>query len=220
VGGCEAAAYTVVRWAVPERCAARRGALRLAAIAAALTLASAAVAEAPDVLEERARKHYEAGRALYDLGNFPDAVAQWTAGYKLSPKTGFLLNLGQAYRKMGDLARAHEYFEEFLARAPLDDPARPRIATLDEEVRRRMAEVTVDGGAPRDGGVEAKPAPPAMAVRAPPPEKPAPRRWRWWLVGIAAVIVAAGAAVGIALGLEANRNWCSGDRVLGCVGPN
>src|SRR5262245_23936789 len=65
----------------------------------------------------RSRSHFEAGRALYDLGNYQDALREFTAGYQLYPNPKFLINLGQTYRKLGNLSKARDAFKGFLEKA-------------------------------------------------------------------------------------------------------
>src|SRR5689334_6491996 len=66
--------------------------------------------------EGRARAHSEAGRALFALGNYQDALREFTAGYQLSQRPRFLLNLAQTYRKLGEPRRAREMFAQYLLR--------------------------------------------------------------------------------------------------------
>jgi tetratricopeptide (TPR) repeat protein len=101
----------------------------------------------------RSRKHYAAGRALYDLGNYEDALREFTAGYELLPRPLFLLDIGQCQRKLHDYDKARASFTEFLERAPANEPARPRAQALLQQVEREQA---------------------AEPPKPPPPEKPAP----------------------------------------------
>src|SRR6185503_11329609 len=85
-------------------------------------LASAARAGGADD-EERARGHYEIGLGLYRLGDYEGALKEFGAGYELARKPGFLLNLGQTYRKLGELREARDMYRQYLAAVPHDDPA-------------------------------------------------------------------------------------------------
>jgi hypothetical protein len=85
-------------------------------------------------LEARARVHYEAGRTLYRLGNYREALAQFTAGYELVHKPRFLLNLAQTFRKLGDDGNARRMIERYLAEAEASDPARAQAKELLDEL--------------------------------------------------------------------------------------
>src|SRR5262245_8458149 len=78
-----------------------------------------------DELESQARTHYAAGKALYELGNYSDALRELLAGYSLVPKPQFLLNLGQCYRRLGEPLKAREMYAKYLATSQPTDPVRP-----------------------------------------------------------------------------------------------
>lgn len=90
----------------------------LRAIAACSLVAAVAWAAPDPSTVARAKAHFEAGEGLYKLGDFQGAARQFAAGYSLVPKVEFLINLGQAYRGIGDLANARRMFERFLEQAP------------------------------------------------------------------------------------------------------
>jgi tetratricopeptide (TPR) repeat protein len=75
--------------------------------------------------EVAARRHYIKGVEHYKTAAYEEAIAEFEAGYKLVPKPQFLLNLGQAYRKLDRLETAREMFVKFLNTAP----PRPSIAS-------------------------------------------------------------------------------------------
>jgi len=114
--------------------------------------------------EERARAHYEIGLGYYRLGNYRAALKEFADGYQLARKPGFLLNLGQTYRKLGELREARDMYRQFLAEVHIDDPARPQaqkvLAELEEAISREQP----------------PPAPPPAApvVVAPPTPEPPP----------------------------------------------
>ena len=125
-------------------------------VAAALVLLSlcAAPARAAGDDAERARGHYEIGLGLYRLGDYRGALKEFAAGYELARKPGFLLNLGQTYRKLGELREARDMYRQFLAEVRRDDPARP-------EAQKVLAEI--------EDSIKRAPPPPAQA---PPPQEP------------------------------------------------
>lgn len=158
-----------------------------------LSFPSRAPAEATDA-EERSRLHYEIASGFYNLGNYTEAAREFAAGYQLTKKPEFLIDLGQCYRKLNDRARAAEMFKKYLAEAPPSELERRRAA---EQV---LGEIERELAAP--GPVAAPPAPvltaPAPAPRAvdrgatPPPRKSGFRRL-WWILPVVAVVVAGAA---------------------------
>jgi tetratricopeptide (TPR) repeat protein len=92
-------------------------------------LAPAAAADPPDLMN-LARTHYEAGRALYQLGKYEQAVVEFEEGYRLAPRPSFLVNLAQAYRQLGRVDQARAMYEKFLAAAPMDDPMRADVKQI------------------------------------------------------------------------------------------
>jgi tetratricopeptide (TPR) repeat protein len=160
-------------------------------------------------VQSRARAHFEAGRALYSLGSYTDAVREFTAGYQLVPNPTFLINLAQAYRKLDDLPKARAMFEKFLAEAPTDDPYRPQSEQLLKQI----------GPAPPSPAPLPEPAarltPPPTPDRSAPP--PPPRRFlrrHWWIIPVS-IAAAAGLAVGIYF--AARPSDPCGPATLGCL---
>jgi hypothetical protein len=180
--------------------------------------AQASASDGPEVKE--ARQHFEAGRALYELGNYDDAIHEFLIGYDLSHKPLFLFILGQCYRKLGRLTDARAAYQKFLAEAPAESERRAEAARLLTEidqqlaarVRPRAAEVPSAAppsaaGAP---GITAAtptseptarpasplaPAAPTRETRSPPVYK------RWWLWTTIGLVTVAGVSVGLGLGL-------------------
>jgi len=118
------------------------------AVALLVLAALAAPVRAAGDDEERARGHYEIGLGLYRLGDYRGALKEFGAGYELAHKPGFLLNLGQTYRKLGELREARDMYRQFLAAVRVDDPARPQaqrvLAEIEDALRKEPPE------APRD----------------------------------------------------------------------
>jgi tetratricopeptide (TPR) repeat protein len=116
--------------------------------------------------EERARGHYEIGLGLYRLGDYRAAAREFAAGYELAHKPGFLLNLGQTYRKLGEVREARDMYRQFLAEIRSDDPARPQaqqvLAELEEAIRHE----------PAPTGLSPKPTPATPAESSPPATPP------------------------------------------------
>jgi tetratricopeptide (TPR) repeat protein len=126
-----------------------------ASLVLALLFALAAPARAQDDAQSRARGHYEIGLGHYRLGDYRAALKEFAAGYQLAHKPGFLLNLAQSYRKLGDLERARAHYRQFLAEAPADDRNRAQteqiVAEIDAQLREHpqapVPDAALDGGA-------------------------------------------------------------------------
>jgi tetratricopeptide (TPR) repeat protein len=161
---------------------------------------------------ERARAHYEAGRALFSLGNYQEALREFTSGYQLAPKPRFLVNLGQTYRKLGQLEDAREMYRRFLQQVPHDDPDRPAVLTLldevDRELRLRPRQIVAPSPEPQTA---------AVVVVAPLKKPPFIRR-HWWIIPTV-LVVAAGVGVGVYFGVRSTQPDCS-SAGLGCAYPD
>jgi tetratricopeptide (TPR) repeat protein len=176
-----------------------------------LTLSStAAHAQTPDEMT-RARAHFEAGRALYTLGKFDDALREFTSGYQLVPRPEFVLNLAQTYRRLGRFDEAQRLYRRFLAEAPANDPKRKQVTVLLAEVDAAAAAAPV--AAPQV--VPATPAAPIL-VAAPPPRSTRLRRQLAWILPTAGALVLAGVGVGLYFGLRPQTADC-GAVPLGCL---
>jgi tetratricopeptide (TPR) repeat protein len=144
------------------------------AVVLSLCVALAAPARAAGDDEERARGHYEIGLGLYRLGDYHGALKEFAAGYELAHKPGFLLNLGQTYRKLGELREARDMYRQFLADVRGDDPARAQaqkvLAEIEEAIRTQPAQRTPPPAVPTVSEAPVEPPP----VVAPPPVEPPP----------------------------------------------
>ncbi len=97
-----------------------------AVVVAWLTVAAPAVADpvaAPPPSssvdrEREARKHYEAGAAAFDAGQYHEAVAQFQAADELAPRAPLSFNIARAYELASDPAGALKYYREYLRREP------------------------------------------------------------------------------------------------------
>ena len=192
--------------------ASMASARNLGLVVAVLACAVTAQAQPEDTIA-RARTHFEAGRALYQLGNYNEALREFAAGYQLAPRPQFLLNLGQCYRKLDDLQQAREMYQRYLHDAPASDPERPQAQQILAEIDRQIADREAAAAA------AAAPAPPTPATSAPaaattlaatarPPKKPWIKR-NWWIIPVGAVVVGVGVGLGVYFGTRA-PDPCSG----------
>lgn len=109
---------------------------RMVVLALALALA-AAPSESGDVAQ--AKTHFQAGKTHYELGRYAEAIREFAAGYALSPRPEFLINLGQAYRASGDRRAALEMYERYLEKAPANAKAREQVQQIVETLKSEIA---------------------------------------------------------------------------------
>jgi tetratricopeptide (TPR) repeat protein len=184
----------------------------------------ATAARAEDEATFRAKAHFEAGRALFTLGNYPDAVREFVAGYQLSPRPQFLINIGQTYRLMGELDKAHDAFQKYVATSAADDAYRKQVIEtvlpeLEREIaQKQSAQEAVRAPPPTSGVTAPAAASVARTDSATPSDATRPSRLRklWWTIPLG-VVVAGGLAVGIYFGVrEGTANRCNAYE-LGCL---
>jgi hypothetical protein len=174
-------------------------------------LISMAVLGAGD--EAQAKVHYRAGKTHFDLKNYSEAIREFAAGYALSPKPEFLINLAQAYKRNGEAQKALEMFERYLERAPADAAERRSAEEVLGELRKAVAAQQP----PPDAPVREPPPPvatapsPGVVLVQEPSKGVSPLAWAIPL----GVAVVAGAVVGIVFATQAVS--CSGAGQLGCV---
>lgn len=178
--------------------------------------------------EREARRSFQEAEAHFRAGEFAEALSAYEAGYAQAPLPGFLINIAQCYRRLGDLTRARATYQKFVMVAP-DSPHVPEVTNLIAEIDKLLAQLEQEhasapaplasaGSATGDATLPltlaaappASPAPnllePPVAstpvAPAPPETPPATSKTRWWLWGLAgaAVVVAGGTAAAFALG--------------------
>ena len=67
---------------------------------------------------QKARELFTQGNTYFDLGQFDKAIDAWQQGYQLKNDPGFLYNIAQAYRTMGDAQKAIFFYKRYLSNAP------------------------------------------------------------------------------------------------------
>ena len=202
----------------------RRASLSIVvALAVVVTsLGAPAALAAPSAAEREGRRHFDEAEVAYRAGRYADALAKYQAGYAATPLPGFLVNIAQCQRRLGDLKTARATYREFVLVAP-DSRLVPEVETLIKQLDTLIADLASGGSGETAGEVGTEgadvhasdpsapslslaPAPPAetpVLVVAPPvaPEASKPRsHGRWWVWGgVALAAVAGGVAAGVAL---------------------
>jgi tetratricopeptide (TPR) repeat protein len=65
-----------------------------------------------------ARQHFEKGQTHYKLGQFEEALSEYSQAYKLAPLAGFLFNIGQCHRRLEDYEQAIFFLKGYLREKP------------------------------------------------------------------------------------------------------
>ncbi len=138
----------------------------------------ARTASADDPATRSARRHFERGEKLFALGKFDEALEEYQTAFDAKPLPGFLYNIGQCFRNLGDLDQAIFSFKKYLRLEPEaenKDAVERLISDLEEQKAKGEGE--------------------KFTRRKPKQEsKPVTSKW-WFWTGIGAVVV--GGSVGV-----------------------
>ncbi len=144
-------------------------------------------AAADDPAMRAAKRHYERGEKLFALGKFDEALDEYQKAFDAKPLPGFLFNIGQCYRNLGETDSAIFTYKKFLKLDP-DAPNREKVqATID-----KLEEEKARGESERLKLTEPKrdPVPPPIEH---PIDSASPIYKKWWFwTGMAVVGVAGG----------------------------
>lgn len=186
------------------------------AVTALVVLGAGRAQAATPEAEKQARRSFERAEELFDSGLFAEALAEYRAGYEQLPLPGFLINIAQCQRRMGDLAQARTTYSKFVMVAPDSpyvDEVKALIAELDRVIDASDTAAAPSGTAADESGAASLSPPPVHAQALPsggpadelaqanlvttPDIPPAPARTgrRWWLWGSIGAAVVAGALV-------------------------
>ena len=147
----------------------------VAGIFAIAMCAGAARAQTEDraAVLRRARQHFLEGRKAFEGKRYPAALEEFQAGYDLEPRPAFLLDMAHAARKMGDLKRARELYQRFLASDPPGPPADRRVAEqMTRDIDRKLG--MTQGSAATPAVAEENEAAPAGDEPSEPPDMQPP----------------------------------------------
>ena len=168
-----------------------------------------------------ATEHFNKGQKLYAAEKWERALEEFKAGYAAYPLPGFLINIGQTYRQLGERKRAITLYQQYLDLQPEDDSLRPQVEKMIDDLEReeRVSAESMQAKAepPKPKKVEPPPEPkpkkldlaakapaaPEPAV-APPPAHEEPKDeespWygKWWVWTLVGAAVAGGVVAGYA----------------------
>jgi len=145
---------------------------------------------AEDKATKLARRHYNKGEKLFALGRFEEALDAYEAAFEAKPLPGFLFNIGQCHRNLGDLDAAIFSFKKYLKLSPEADN-REAVEQLIDDLEAEKARVEEE----RRSKILVEPDPREPRDR---PGRPFYKKW-WFWGGVAAV---AGAGAGTYLLLQ------------------
>jgi tetratricopeptide (TPR) repeat protein len=144
---------------------------RIVFLGSLLTLAAIAQpAHAEGDPKAAARAHFKRAEAAFNLGKFEEALAAYQAAYETKPLPGFLFNIAQCHRNMGNHERALFFYRRYLALDPQTSNRAVVEELIDETERRRAAQAPSTALTPPS----AASAPAASAPSTPPPAAPPP----------------------------------------------
>jgi len=93
---------------------------------------------------QRARRHFLQGKRAFEAKRYSVALKEFEVGYAIVPRPGFLLNMGHAARRMGDLRRARDYYLKYLESDPPAVERRSTIALV-IDIDRQLASASTAG---------------------------------------------------------------------------
>jgi tetratricopeptide (TPR) repeat protein len=180
-------------------------AMAVALVATQLNGLSVAVAAPTTEAEQQSRRTFEKAEAHFRAGLFAEALSEYQAGYDLVPLPGFLINIAQCQRRLGELNQALVTYRKFIMVAP-DSRYVPDVKNLIEELQTLVqdAENASASASGRAQGQEEDPLEPVPysavpretsrtdLVSAPTAALPKESKTRWWLWGTAAATVVVG----------------------------
>jgi tetratricopeptide (TPR) repeat protein len=102
------------------------------------TTPSARAAEPTPAAKQEARKHFDEGERHFRLGRFADALAAYSRAYEVAPLPGFLFNIGQCHRMLGNHERAVFFYQGYLREKP-DAKNRAAVDKLIQDSQAKLA---------------------------------------------------------------------------------
>ena len=178
-----------------------------------------------DSKTEDAKALFEQASGAFALGKFADAAQLYERAFELKPDSALLFNAAQAHRFAGNRTRALFLYRNYvrvygLRGAPAVDDAREQILRLEKSIEDEQAAAAAAAPPkpvePTTARTPTAAAPTLTATPVEPRPARAPLYKKWWLWTIVGG-VAAGGAVGLAVGLTQPHATFSAP--LGTVGP-
>ena len=147
-----------------------------------VTLLAARVAHAEDPATKSAKRHFDRGQKLFNLGKFDEALDEYQQAYEAKEIPAFLFNIGQCYRNLGDYDAAVFSFKKYLKLEP-DADNREQVEDYITEL-----ETEQEKGNSKKFQLDKKQDEPVVTAA------PVYKKW-WFWTGIAVVGVAGGVGI-------------------------
>ena len=103
-------------------------------------LFAAAPARADDADTRAAKKHFQKGEKLFNLGKFDEALVEYEAAYEKKPLAGFLYNIAQCHRNLGNYKQAIFGYRNYLRQVP-DAANREAVLALIDELEDKQRDL-------------------------------------------------------------------------------
>ena len=140
--------------------------------AGVLGTSTVALSQEEGTADELARRHFESGAAYLHESDYENALKEFQRAYDLSKRAEILLDIATVHERSGNVTKAIEALEQYLAVDPQGEHAetvRLRLANL----QKRKGEPVADAGAPPAQDTADAAAQEAEAGAAPEPNQPA-----------------------------------------------
>lgn len=99
--------------------------------------------------KDEARRHFAAGIAAIEAGDYPTGIAEFQSAYALVPHPVVLYNIARAYADIQDYPNAIAYFQQYLESDPIDRAeVEGFIATMEGRLQARALETATPGPTP------------------------------------------------------------------------
>lgn len=109
--------------------------------AAALALVLLALPASGQPVEAKAKALFQRGQTAYNAGDFAKAISLYQEAYALKPLPGFLFNIAQGFRQLGNYERAQFFFSRFVDTASPKDPNLGTAQALLAEVKQKQEDL-------------------------------------------------------------------------------
>ncbi len=103
----------------------------VALVLAAVTVSIPTAAFAGDA--DRASRFETKGKKAYGNKRWTDAIAAFDAAYRADPVPKYLFNIAKAYEQKGDLDKAVQYCERYVAEAKEEEDKTDGLKCCDDE---------------------------------------------------------------------------------------
>jgi len=141
------------------------------------------VAHADDPALRAAKRHYDRGEKLFAIGKFDEALDEYQKAFDAKPLPGFLFNIGQCHRNLGNIDQAIFSYKKYLSLEP-EATNKDKVEQLIEELEQKKTQNDTN-----KFGFDSKQNPPPGGGSE--PTRPIYRKW-WFWTGVGAVAVAGG----------------------------